>query len=271
MNDGEQIRSLLAENGQRADDGIDILESALLLGAAATPDTDLGPYRTHLRTLIAETDAAGEMGKPQALRSVLHDRHHYTGDVDTYDDLRNADLIHVIDRRKGLPVALGILYIGVCRALGWQTSGLAFPGHFLVSIDEQGQRLIVDPFAGGETRDAEDLRSLLKSVAGADAELKPHHYAPVSDREVLVRLQNNIKTRAIDRSDFPLAVRAVESILLIAPDNLPAVRELGLLEARAGNLLRAVETLEDFLARTPADAERQRTTILLDRLRRMIN
>ncbi|MBL26749.1 MAG: hypothetical protein CMM50_04250 [Rhodospirillaceae bacterium] len=271
MEDGEQIRSLLAENGRRADDSIDILESALLLAAVAAPDIDLGPYRAHLQSLVDETDTAQELGKPQALQAVLHERHQYAGDVETYDDLRNADLIQVIDRRRGLPVAIGILYIGICRALGWQASGLAFPGHFLINIDEDGRRLIVDPFAGGETRDAEDLRSLLKTVAGVEAELKPHHYAPVSDREVLVRLQNNIKTRAIDRSDFPLAIRAVEHTLLIAPDNLPAIRELGLLQARAGNLRRAVETLEDFLARSPADTERTRTTVLLDRLRRMIN
>jgi regulator of sirC expression with transglutaminase-like and TPR domain len=38
-----------------------------------------------------------------ALKHILSDQCGYEGDVDHYDDLSNADLISVIERRKGLP------------------------------------------------------------------------------------------------------------------------------------------------------------------------
>src|SRR3546814_8592275 len=40
----------------------------------------------------------------------------YHGDTESYDDPQNADLVRVIDRRMGLPVSLGVLYIHAARA-----------------------------------------------------------------------------------------------------------------------------------------------------------
>ena len=64
----------------------------------------------------------------------------YDGDRLNYDDPGNADFMSVIDRRRGLPVALGILYLHrAARAAGFQAMGLNTPGHFLL------RNLIRDP------------------------------------------------------------------------------------------------------------------------------
>lgn len=68
------------------------------------------------------------------LRRVLVVQHKYHGDDEQLNDVRNANLIHVIDRRRGLPVALGIIYMHVAEKLGWPMEGLDFPGHFFVRL-----------------------------------------------------------------------------------------------------------------------------------------
>src|SRR3546814_10733859 len=105
--------------------------------------------------------------------------------------MSNADMTRVIDRRRGLPVSLGILYLHGARAQGWPICGLNFPGHFLLRLDLGAQRSIIDPFNGGETRDAAALRALLKTMAGEAAELPPEHTRPVRCRDDLLRLQHN--------------------------------------------------------------------------------
>ena len=67
---------------------------------------------------------------PEALAEVIARSYGYRGDTESYDDLQNADLVRVIERRKGLPVALSILYLDVARRQGWEAEGLAFPGAF---------------------------------------------------------------------------------------------------------------------------------------------
>src|SRR3546814_1017273 len=111
--------------------------------------------------------------------------------------MRNVDMRRVMDGRRGLLVGLGSLYLDGARAQGWPICGLNFPGHFLLRLDLGAERTIIDPFNGGETRDAAALRALLKTMAGEAAELRPEHTRPVGCRDVLLRLQNNVKLRRV--------------------------------------------------------------------------
>src|SRR6516162_9990102 len=166
-------------------------------------------------------------GGTRALNEIILLKNGYSGDELSYDDLQNANLMRVVDRRKGLPVALGILYIHAARAQGWDIAGLAFPGHFLVRLADGAGRVIVDPFHAGQICGASELRELLKAAAGRDSELLPEHYEPVSDREVLLRLQNNLKARLLQAQQNDRALMVVETMLMLAPDLAELWREAG--------------------------------------------
>ena len=155
---------------------------------------------------------------PERLADVIARAYAYRGDSETYDDLQNADLARVIERRKGLPVALSILYLHVARAQGWDAEGLAFPGHFLIRVAIDGARHVVDPFHDGLVRDAAQLRELVRQVLGPDAELRPGHFDAVPDRDVLLRLENNVRLRLAKLEDWAGAARSLDRMLAIAPD-----------------------------------------------------
>jgi len=188
--------------------------------------------------------------------------------------LQNADLIRVIERRKGLPVALSILYLHVARAQGWDAEGLAFPAHFLIRVGIEGARHVVDPFHDGVVRDAADLRTLLRQVLGPEAELHPQHFDPVSDRDVLLRLENNVRLRLAKREDWAGAARSLERMLAIAPDRPELLFEAGQLNARLDKRRAAIAAFQRFLdieGDTGDPALRQRAQALLQELRRGLN
>jgi regulator of sirC expression with transglutaminase-like and TPR domain len=189
----------------------------------------------------------------------------------TYDDLQNANLMRVVDRRKGLPVALGILYLHAARAQGWDSVGLGFPGHFLIRLTEGAARLILDPFHGGQVCDAASLRELLKAMAGQEVELAPEHYAPVADRDVLLRLQNNLKSRLLQTGRHERALRVVETMLMLAPDLAELWHEAGLLHARLGNMRAGVNALEQFVVRAPEGNARHQAAAILQQLKSKLN
>jgi len=246
--------------------------AALALACRDRPRVDLARYHHHLDGLAAEAAAAGAAARsPEerraALAAVIAERYGYEGDRLTYEDLQNANLMRVIDRRKGLPVALGILYLHAARAQGWDAAGLAFPGHFLLRLGESPERLVIDPFERGRARNAAALRELLKSVAGAAAELEPAHYAEVGDRDILLRLQNNIKLRLIQSRRLDEALAVIDGMLLFAPDHAALWREAGLVNAELGNLRAGIAALERALHRAGDDASRHRTALLLQQLK----
>ena len=277
MSARDAIEAELAGIGALGDDAaLDIGRAALALAALDYPDIDRAPYAAHLQDLVrgaaelapGDSDAAAQA---EALREILHRRHGYVGDDVTYDDPQNANLLRVIDRRRGLPVALGILYLHVARAQGWALAGLNFPGHFLLRLEARGERKILDPFRGGAELGPDALRALLKQMTGTDAALEPWHYRPVSCRDVLLRLQNNIKTRALQAGNGGRAAEVLRAMLLLAPAEAPFWRELGLIEAERGNLQSAVAALEACVSRA-TDARLQRDAAgLLQRLRQKLN
>jgi regulator of sirC expression with transglutaminase-like and TPR domain len=179
--------------------------------------------------------------------------------------------MRVVDRRKGLPVALGILYMHAGRAQGWDTVGLAFPGHFLIRLSDGAERLILDPFHGGQVCGAAELRELLKATTGQESELQAEYYAPVPDRDVLLRLQNNLKARLLQAERHERGVGVVETMLMLAPDLAELWREAGMLHARLGNMRAAAAALEQFVLRAPDGMARHQAAAMLQQLKAKLN
>ena len=268
-----RLRDLCAGDGER----LDLLEAALALSALRHDDTvDLSPYRLHVAAMSADlADLVRRRGaNPESLAEVLAQSYAYRGDSETYDDLQNADLARVIERRQGLPVALSILYLHVARAQGWNAEGLAFPGHFLLRVEIDGARHVVDPFHGGCVRDAADLRNLLRQVLGPTAELRPTHFDPVSDREVLLRLENNVRLRLVKREEWAGAAHSLERMLAIAPDRPELLFEAGQLNTRLDKRRAAIAAFQRFLEIDGGRGDpelRRRASALLQELRRGLN
>ncbi len=252
----------LREIGALGDAPLDIGEAALLLGSFNRPGVPLDRYRAHFDEL------AEAAGNPDRLASTLGGTFGYTGDRATYDDLQNANLLRVIDRRRGLPVALGILYMAVGRRLGAHVEGLDFPGHFLIRVDRAE---IVDPFERGEKREPPALRQMLKAAYGPSAELETDHFRAATDRSVLLRLQNNIRLRLARRRQFEAALDVLERMTWIAPDLAELVRERAMLEAALGRFKGAVESLERYIGMERADGPRLEAAVLLQRFRARLN
>jgi regulator of sirC expression with transglutaminase-like and TPR domain len=263
---------ILARIAASPDAEIDLAEGALALAALDRPQVPLARYRAHLAELADEIAGEGardvEEGVERAalLARVLFDRYGYEGDRLTYDDLQNANLMRVIDRRKGLPVALGILMIHAARAQGWAMAGLNFPAHFLVRLDSGHDRLILDPFSGGAVLNTAELRDLLKGIAGEGAELQPAYYEPVGNRAVLLRLENNVKTRLLREQKLEAAKEVVMRMLSFAPEEAVLWREAGLIEAQLGNLKRATALIETYRQKSAGEAQRRQAAMLLQEL-----
>src|SRR5206468_7716095 len=122
----------------------------------------LAPYRAHLAEIAEAVRAefvfirdAG--GAADALATVIAGRYGYEGERANYDDPDSADFITVLERRRGLPAALGIIYIHAARANRIDACGLFSPGHFLLRVQVKGSEAVIDPFNGGAIVDRDSL------------------------------------------------------------------------------------------------------------------
>lgn len=268
-----RLKDLCAGDGVR----LEVLEIALTLSLLQhEAPLDLVPYRQHVAQMSAAVaDLVHRRGAaPEVLAEVIARSFAYRGDTETYDDIQNADIVKVIERRKGLPVALALLYMQVARDQGWDAEGLNFPGHFLIRVAIDGARHVVDPFNDGVVRDAADLRELTRKVLGANAQPNPSFYDPVPDRQVLLRLENNIRLRLVQRDDWEGAMKVVERMLAIDPEQSALMYEVGQINVRLDKRRAAINAFERFLMMEGAESHVemfQHATALLQELRRGLN
>ncbi len=271
-------RSALDAIGLLPDSEIDLADAALHLARVDAPDADWLAARASLSDLARE---AVQLGAPigpddlpaqaEALATLLAGRHGYQGDTETYENPDNANLIRVIERRRGLPVALGILWLHAARAAGWGAHGIDFPGHFLVALEGARTQMVLDVFNGGEPLDAPDLRALIKRVEGPKAELRPGVLVPMPARGVLLRLQNNIKLRRLRAPDLAGALDCTQNMLRIAPDEAPLWREAALMHQRLDQVSAALRCYERFLELVPHGDAAARARAAMEELRSRLN
>ena len=265
----ESPRRYLEELSRSGDEPLDIATAALMLAALDHPGLPLAPFRAHLaeiaeamkaQTLMIERVADGA----QAVAILLATRYGYDGDRFRYQDPQNADLIQVIERRRGLPVSLGILYMHAARAAGLTASGLGTQSHFLVRLGHRHDDVTIDPFNGGTILDVDaPLPALL-----ADA----HLAQTVGDLDVLLRLQNNLKIRALEAGNGARALEVVSRMASIAPRRPDVWFDLARLNEDAGVLGAARRAYERCLELTPAgEALYNETVLSLSQLKRRLN
>jgi regulator of sirC expression with transglutaminase-like and TPR domain len=167
---------------------------ALLLARTVYPQLDVGPCCTHLdrlaarcRELIAEPMGARE--KCRVINRVLFHEEGFRGNLEHYTDPLNSFLPEVLERRKGIPISLCLVYLLVAHRLGLTLEPVGLPGHFVIGCFTEETPFFIDAFEKGAFRTPLDLFAFLKAN-----HLSPtvHDLAPTPVREVLCRTCRNL-------------------------------------------------------------------------------
>ncbi len=254
----EQLASL-------PDDCIDVAAGAVLIArdAYATLDVDRTLARfDDLAAPLADRGIASLAPEEQAraLSAYLYDELGFRGNEQDYYDPKNSLLPDVLGRRLGIPITLALVYCEVARRAGVRARGVSFPGHSLGRVDAQGREdapVAVDPFFGGRVLDQPGLQRLLERAAPKQTLVPEEHLAPAGPRAVLVRMLINLTWIHATRGDFARALLALDRIISLQPDSVPALRERAMLAARLGSVESAREDFTRLLELVPQapDAE----------------
>lgn len=128
-------------------------------------------------------------------------------------EMCHNDITWVFEHKKGIPITMGILVIEAARRFDLLAYGLNFPGHFLVSIEDQ----LVDPI---------DMRVVLPDEIKAGAHSLEDLLAPATSTMVALRMLNNIKALHVQIGDLHEALEIVDYQVAVDPDNRQSVSSL---------------------------------------------
>lgn len=259
----------VAHLGLLEDEAIALDASALEIAALDHPGVALDRYAGVLAAVaqrLAERGRAARTAHEQAraLAAVIAGEFGFTGDAETYESPENADLIRVIDRRRGLPVSLAILYVAAARRQSWSADALNTPGHVLVRVNSPSEPVLIDPFGGGAIVGPDQLADMLARMMGPGVAPSSEHLAPMSNRSVLVRLMMNQASRAEAAGWSERALTLYRRMTLVAPSSSHGWWERARLELTLGDLAAGKASLSAMLEVTREPAMRAHIFAALD-------
>jgi len=240
----------------RTADARSLAEGALWIAAEAYPGLDVPLWLGRLDALgrRASERVTPDMAVDVAAAAVsrfLFEEEGFRGNTDDYYDPRNSFLNDVLDRRLGIPITLSVVYVAVAARAGLAAAGVGLPGHFVVRAERAGRHRLLDPFHGGRLLDRAACEALVVQVRPGAGPLDPRWLAPVSTRQILVRMLNNLSAVYMALADWTRALAAADRILLLVPEALEALRDRGMLHARLGHAGAALRDWEAYLQRAP--------------------
>ena len=257
-----------------------LLEAAISLGQDEYPQFDV-------QQVLAEVDAlqhrlhrrlpadAPPAHKLRMLNHFFFQDLHFGGNLNHYDDPDNSYLHRVLERRRGIPVSLAVLWLELAQGLGLQAHGVGFPGHFLVKVNLPRAQVVVDPFSG-QSLSREELLSRLETWYGhherpGASELPLGHYLQAMPaRQIMARMLRNLKEIHRTQRDWRRLVAVEDRLLVLLPQAWDEYRDRGLARAELGQLAPAVRDLETYLGQSGERADAPAITERVAALRRAL-
>ncbi|MDP2308845.1 MAG: transglutaminase-like domain-containing protein [Pseudomonadota bacterium] len=248
------------------DEALDLERLVISIARMGTPTLDAGAVSATLDRLAEQiADDIRPSAPPDelsaALAAAIGGRLGFQGSPEVFTGAEGSYIDHVLERRTGLPILLAIVWMLLGRRLGVPIVGIGYPGHFLAALDLVGVRLYVDPFVGGQPREATDLIGRLPPEAGRG------FLDPSPPRAIVTRVLVNLKHLWIGASDHERALAAVDRILLLAGEIPSELRDRGLLALRLGRTSESRRDLERYLVIATNAADRSDVEKVLARLR----
>jgi regulator of sirC expression with transglutaminase-like and TPR domain len=234
----ENPRARFKAIAEMPDADIDIAEAALVIAAETDDEVDISRSLDVLNATAQRFEQEAhnhEFGvSVSQLIDFIHQREGYSGNVRDYYDPANSYLNRVLELKVGIPITLAIVHIALGQRLDIPVFGVNFPGHFLVKYGNDN-RLMIDPFSGRMLSES-DCGTLLKQIAGPKATLRAHFFEVASNKDILLRILDNLKQIFWREKSWQEARQCIERQQLLKPEEDEYTVQLGALFEMQGNL-----------------------------------
>ena len=253
------------------DEQIDIAKASLCYAQAEYPDLNIQKYLHFLDAIATEvqsqlSSAAYPLKVIKAINFELFDGLGFQGNSQDYYSPKNSFLNQVIERRMGIPITLSVIYLAVAQRIGFPMVGIGMPGHFLIRPDFEDVGIFVDAFNCGEILFKQDCQKKLTAMYQQPVTLDPDWLAPVSNKQILARMLNNLKFIYLHSRQIDKALAAISGIIKLLPDNTAEIRDRGLLYYQINRWQEAAVDLEYFIKIAPETEDTATIQLLLDKI-----
>lgn len=182
-----------------------LLNSAIAISMHAIDDAEPAAVEQELNGLVTRVMQRARSGASAALvahlHAVLFDEEQFCGNSENYYSAINSYLPCVLRQRRGLPIALALVYKVVAERCGLKVDGVNSPGHFLLRVFQDGAPMIVDPFFRGQLLTRDEAYERLQHVTNRRIPRDDRMLAVATHRQWIARMLLNLEVLFRDQGN----------------------------------------------------------------------
>ena len=251
----------------QSDEHFPLLEAAASLAQDEEPDLDVQHVLDDVERLLKKVktrlpEDADELTRLAILAQVFYKDMGFGVNANDFYAPENSYLQEVLRTRRGLPIALAVIWLELAQGLGLHAQGISFPGHFLVKVALEGGLVVLDPLTGeslGLDNLAERLgpyRDDVDWAAGADLDSGETplglYLQACPPRDLLARMLRNLKEVFRAQEDWPRMLSVLDRLVVLLPEVWTERRDRGLVHAELGHTQEALHDLQVYLGAEPS-------------------
>jgi regulator of sirC expression with transglutaminase-like and TPR domain len=246
---------------KKPEEEIRLAEAALYIASDEYPEIDIPAYLTQLNewshALKKEISRKPKRSRLDLLNGLLFDKMHFSGNIDNYYDPKNSFLNEVIDSRKGIPISLSVIYLELAWNLGLEATGIGFPGHFLVRINDRGEMVYVDAFYRGRIMTVNDCVEFWNDISEGELEFQDSFLSSMNKHEILIRMLRNLKGIYLEQKNYRKLISVMDKLVILNPHLPEEIRDRGIIYYQMQAYRLALTDFEGYLSAAPEseDAE----------------
>lgn len=193
-----------------------ILEEAVFLMASyGYPELDMDKYKNELDTMGEKLNASIDklktntlipQGDPLHIINIINNflfyQQGFKGNTENFYEPENTFFNDVMERKKGIPISLSILYLLICKRLNLPTYGVNLPAHFIIKYVDDKDEFYIDPYNNGIVISKSEAVKFLSRIGLTKEDFDSISFLKIADDKDIIRrsLNNlvNIYTRSGD-------------------------------------------------------------------------
>ena len=184
-----------------------ILEEAVFLIANyGYPEMDMKKYQSELDEMSTKLNVSIDKMKlnpliPQddplqiikIINHFLFYQQGFKGNTENFYEPENTFFNDVMDRKKGIPISLSILYLLICKRLNLPTYGVNLPAHFIIKYVDERDEFYIDPYNNGIVISKSEAIKFLSRIGLTKEEFDSISFLKIADdKDIIKRSLNNL-------------------------------------------------------------------------------
>lgn len=263
----QELRELLM--GGPGDPGLDL--AALQIAGIEYPEVSPGPFLDVLDSYareLGERVGSGADGEEfiHTINEYLFEELGFQGNQHEYYHPGNSCLNEVLTKRVGIPISLSVVYMEIARRLGRKVHGIGLPGHFIVQYEDEHITAFIDPFHAGRLMFEAECFDLAREITGLDISADPTVLKPVTKRQILLRMLNNLRSVYFQRREPLKAIQVLGLLIEADPGSPEEYKQRGVCLAQVRRFEDARQDLETYLRLSPDASDRDPVIKQIERI-----